>query len=742
MIKHKSTLAKLLAKENIHVQYGNYQTAWFDIKNRVLGIPMWKDMGQDVSDLFIGHEVGHALFTPYEGWHDSPEKLEGCPRTYINVLEDARIERKIKDAYAGLVGPMARGYTKLYNQGFFGEDFIDVDWDEVKLIDKLNLKAKIGRHLDVPMNDEEMVFYERSMNTNTFDEVLQLVRDVLAYTKEFQEDLLTPPPAPKEMEGGNDEQEMDGPGPSGHDDFEGEQQDSQEDHDSAPDLEAEEEKPSQSTPQQQDAPKADDDDEKVDKGNPKQDEDVSISDENFRRSEHKLLEKEENGTQPLVGNEFSKEVRKELVTPYKVLAKERKERMEANFNMLDDISSSYKSKSWDEINEKYPAYLKQVKKNVNFAVKEFEMRKAGYRYTRAQTAKTGSIDVNRLWSYKTNDDIFARVTRLADAKNHGMMMFIDFSGSMNDTIPEVMDQLLHLAVFCKAVNIPFDVYGFTNTNTNLAQWRYDTDPATIKTVDSKESEISHAGLSLPQLITSTLKKKDYDEALKHIYLRAQLAKDSYSYRERYILSPNEDYGSTPLNQTLIAAHRMVDSFKRANNIDNMNLVVISDGDTNSIDVVKNPNREYTSVNRYGKTYINIMNKNVRLESNGKDGTESLLKNLQKKFGVTTIGFFIADSGHNFKRKIYDCDRDAYWDDEVKKYNREYSKNKCVRFKDALGYSEFYIVKSGKQLATESLEFAPDVEASKGQITTAFKKFSKSKKVNKALLTNFGKVVAE
>ena len=97
MIKHKSTLAKLLAKENIHVQYGNYQTAWFDIKNRILGIPMWKDMGRDVSDLFIGHEVGHALFTPYEGWHDSPEKLEGCPRTYINVLEDARIERKIKD---------------------------------------------------------------------------------------------------------------------------------------------------------------------------------------------------------------------------------------------------------------------------------------------------------------------------------------------------------------------------------------------------------------------------------------------------------------------------------------------------------------------------------------------------------------------------------------------------------------------------------------------------------------------
>ena len=72
-----------MARENITVQYGNYQTAWFDIKNRVLGLPMWKDMGKDVSDLLIGHEVGHALFTPFEGWHDSPEKLEGCPRSYI-----------------------------------------------------------------------------------------------------------------------------------------------------------------------------------------------------------------------------------------------------------------------------------------------------------------------------------------------------------------------------------------------------------------------------------------------------------------------------------------------------------------------------------------------------------------------------------------------------------------------------------------------------------------------------------
>ena len=142
-------LPKLLAKENITISHGNYKTAWFDIKNRVLGLPMWEDKGKDVYDLLIGHEVGHALETPYEGWHDSPEKLEGCPRSYINVIEDARIERKIKNRYPGLVGPFARGYKKLYDDGFFGDGI--EDWSQIKLIDKINLKAKVGNLLDVPM---------------------------------------------------------------------------------------------------------------------------------------------------------------------------------------------------------------------------------------------------------------------------------------------------------------------------------------------------------------------------------------------------------------------------------------------------------------------------------------------------------------------------------------------------------------------------------------------------------------
>src|SRR6056300_516448 len=734
MIKHKSTLAKLLAKENITVQYGNYKTAWFDIKNRILGIPLWKDMGKDVADLFIGHEVGHALFTPYEGWHDSPEKLEGCPRSYINVVEDARIERHIKEAYVGLVAPMAKGYRQLFEDDFFGVDE-DLDWDQVKLIDKINLKAKVGAHLDVPMSDEELVFYNRSMKTETFDEVLDLVRDILAYTKENQEELMTPPPmgSQSETEGQEEEDDM---SPTGHDDMESQDEQTKdtgnEQQDPTDETDEEGNDSAKGDPSKADA---DGDNQGNVEDQKPSEEDVSETDEAFRRKEHTLLDINENGSQTLIGNEFSKPVRDAIITPYAQLKKSRQAKLEQYDSQNDHTLAEHK--------EEFKQYLKTVKQNVNFAVKEFEMRKAAFRYTRAQTAKTGSVDVNRLWSYKTNDDIFARVTKLADAKNHGMMMLIDYSGSMSECMTNVMDQLLHLVVFCKAVNIPFDVYGFTNSNPRLSQWLYDEeDGIRDMSIAQIESEVHHGGLSLPQVIASTLKKADYEEALFHIYLRKVLAKREYGFYERYVLAPEEEYGSTPLNQSLIAAHRMVNNFKRNNNIDNMNFVVISDGDTNGISIVKNRERDYTLTESYKGAIVNIMGEHIKLEDTRKKGTQSLLENLQKKFGCTTIGFFLADNAHNFKYKIEDCDEECDYDSSnMRKYQKEYNKKKCVTFKDALGYNEFYVLKS-KRLETDAEEFVTAEDASKGQLTTAFKKFSKSKKLNKTLLTNFGKAVAE
>lgn len=748
MIAEKGILAKLLSKENITIQHGNYQTAFFDIKNRVLGLPLWKDMDKDVYDLLIGHEVGHALFTPYEGWHESPEKLEGCPRSYINVIEDARIEKCIRRTYAGLVGPMARGYRKLFDQGFFGSS--DLDWDEVKLIDKINLKTKLQNLIDVPFTDEEKVFYTRSLQTETFEEVVQLVRDIYEWTKENQEELLTPPPPPQETESTPSSEQEEQQPQQGHDD----QLSSEE--------KGEEEKQSSENPFETEESESNDDsetslEEKSEEGNvlaeQPEDYETSNTDQNFRDMEKSLIDVDEFGDQKMVANQFSKKEGYRKVTPFKELHADRMQTMTRDGDSTLEKYNSYR--------EDFKEYMKETKSSVYYAVKEFEMRKAAYRWTRAQTARSGSLDVNKLWSYKTNDDIFSRVTRLADSKNHGMMMLIDFSGSMADIMGSVLDQVIHLTLFCKTVNIPFSVYGFTSS------WGYDG--------GERQQELQLPGsidvskLSLVELTNSRLSKNLSEESLYHMFVRKicleASSNDDYDaywdlrYLEQSILSRKEEYGGTPLNEALMAFDYLIEDFKKVNPIDKFNLVVISDGDAQSIHRTSLRRGEkgegYSQDNlmptkSYGEMILNLRNHKIESDAYSKNVTKHLLKYLKKRHGSNCIGFFIAEKNWHFNqildRAYTDMKPDSNWDYEEeakfrKDCQREFLRNKCVAINNIFGYDEFYLLKKTAGLRTSAEEFNPADEATKGQMTTAFKKFSKSKKNNKVLLTKFGKAVA-
>jgi hypothetical protein len=105
-VESKSQLAKLLASENLTVEHKKVQTASFNLRDRILTCPIWKDMTGEMYDLMLGHEVGHALETPEEGWHDAvttgKSQYSKNFKQFLNVIEDARIEKKIKRKFPGI----------------------------------------------------------------------------------------------------------------------------------------------------------------------------------------------------------------------------------------------------------------------------------------------------------------------------------------------------------------------------------------------------------------------------------------------------------------------------------------------------------------------------------------------------------------------------------------------------------------------------------------------------------------
>ena len=151
----KDSLARLLATEDLVIEHKKVPTAYFEVDSRKLVCPILKDdMSAQLYDLFMGHEVGHALITPADGWHDAVSEKGAKYKGYLNVLEDVRIEKHIKSKYAGLRKVFYDAYSELHNDlDFFGVKGYDVN--KLAFIDRINLYFKIGHNLMVEFSKEE-----------------------------------------------------------------------------------------------------------------------------------------------------------------------------------------------------------------------------------------------------------------------------------------------------------------------------------------------------------------------------------------------------------------------------------------------------------------------------------------------------------------------------------------------------------------------------------------------------------
>ena len=189
----KGTLAKLLATENLRVEHRKISTAAFDVDKRVLILPIWKTASSTVYDLLVGHEVGHALYTPNEDFGDAP-------KDFVNVLEDARIERMMKRTYPGLRKSFFEGYNQLWDQDFFGVK--DEDPELLPFIDRINLYFK-GKP-DMPFKEEEQDYVTRASQTKTWEEVIALAKEIFDFCKQKQENKEVEIPKPNNKSGGEE----------------------------------------------------------------------------------------------------------------------------------------------------------------------------------------------------------------------------------------------------------------------------------------------------------------------------------------------------------------------------------------------------------------------------------------------------------------------------------------------------------------------------------------------------------
>ena len=709
----KDQLAKLLATEDLVVEHKDVSTASFNVDSRVLILPNWNKASNNVYDMLVGHEVGHALYTPNEDI-----SKYSAPQSYINVTEDARIEKLIKRKFPGLSKNFFKGYWELNEQDFF--ELEGVELNELALIDRINLYYK--NNTDVEFSEDEKIFLEKTGRTETFEEACRIAEEIHSYTRSLEsgkgeQEQVSEIEVESEMEEDDDISGDQGEGEEG---------------DGRPDM-------------GEDNTQYDDmtDEELLDELNSD-----PVGGQSYKQIEEGMTDRNfKENIETLVGQSTGRESTYLQIPSVKlesivVSTKEvwdyfdtkNKERV------ANAVEYGYNGRYWDphfDIKDEYESFKKSAKKEVNYLVKEFECRKSASAYARSTTARTGVLDTAKLHTYKFNEDIFKKVNVIPEGKNHGLVFILDWSGSMHHVIKDTVKQLLNLVWFCKKVNIPFDVYCFTN------EWYRNAD-------DDRIPQIPYDELLHQEVVENELVVENYFNLLNVISSESSLVEFENHCRNLYCLAcdqythPRLCLSGTPLDQTLITLHNLIPDFKKRTNIEKLNVIVLTDGESQSVSYNKMYDRYGDEESRMGQSRIHYdcilrdrkLGRTYIIDDSYGRMTKPLLQNLSDKFSdVNFIGIRLLSSS-DARRFIGNSAGYSY--DETDKLMKKWKKEKSIAL-DNTGYKK-YLGMSSSAIANDG-EFEVEEDATKAQIKRAFVKSRGAKKLNKKILSQFMELIA-
>jgi hypothetical protein len=709
-----SLFAKALATENIFVSFeSNAPTASFDVESRTLTIPDWK-ISDTLRDMVVAHEVAHALFTP-------PEHLVGAMnaakernlnkdgyKACLNVIEDARIERLIKEKFPGCRRDFYSGYKEIIDTDLFA--LKQIDPATYTIVDKINLHFKFGLFglMHFEFNELERRLMDRIANVQTFEEVVRIADELYAVAAEQEK---------KKTNGSS----MFGQGNAAQDLTEAMQ--------------------------------------KIERDG---------SEDEAQKGEQRV-EDFPHLSYPLPRCDSSK-----TIIPYSVLIPECRH-AEALF------VKNFNGESYITLCAKYlEEYRKESQATVQALVAQFERRKAAEEYRKERHKPTGVINPDRLHQFKTHDDIFLRNLIKHEGKKHGMVMLIDWSGSMDDCVEAVVRQVLLLSWFCRKAKIPYEVFLYTedrheyhapenkSRNRNVDSHVAYSENMRAKfgqfAYDRASKDANRLGLSdvaLRQVLSSTQTDAEAQQMEQFLWNKANRYYNEDPVGRFYNSCCAMNMHGTPSCEALMAMHDFLPKYREAMGLQVVDFIFITDGEPTGLS--REGNKAYLPVKsvrvqhlptgrvlsvpamtkaRYGMGQVENLNVAVQY----------FLADEIRKLGVVTVGFsigglsglhtnlvkrFISEKYHGetvVDHKAYE----AATQDLVKRYNEFYRKENMVIANPnrTPGFDEYYIIRPVKPMTEDDMEKMNTTNSTITKIRNTFLKSMQKRKCSRVFLTRF------
>ena len=688
--KQMDLFAKLLAKENISVERANVSTASFDILNRVLTLPVWKDMAPVTEQMLILHEVGHALATNRDECEDIFGGELSYLKSYVNVIEDARIERIMKQKYPGSKKVFFDGYKNLLDQDFFGIRERDVN--RMLLIDRINIHFKTGSLMNIRFSEDESVFVKAIEEVKTLAEVIEIAKEIYEFSKQQKgswdgdlniKDLF--------LEAEEDAED------SGQTQY---YQDEEFDDAESDDVEFDEEN---------------DNGQRGGGGSIGDD----LSDTNF-----------ESETEANFARRLSQQCDVNSIYQYFEPVFEYKYTDYQNIIPFKQVEADFRNTQYfvnlmNDNRDAYNKFMVGTNQTVSYLVKEFEMKKAAANYKRQQQSKTGMINTRKLYQYQLNDDIFRQITKVQNDKRHSMTFFLDWSASMSAYMHETVEQLIGLVAFCRRINIPFNVFAFSNGFAHA--------PRQCDKYTQNENGIgSNVRFTLIELFSNKMSNHEFNFMCQSLYSNVWCHVSGYHLN------------GTPLNLALTYAVEYMGKFISENGTEKNSFILLTDGEGEDITNTKKSiinGKSYdrkTGKSHNYRSYLRdpITKKEYSVSSYDKIGaTNSLLDIIRSRYGVNVIRFFVSPArSSNIRTFMNRNNISQSLVSVVDELTKKIRKDGYLQVDGIDGVDKLFIVNANSKVQDEEIEIDSDMSAR--QISNQLKKSMQTSRTSRVLLSRF------
>jgi len=322
--------------------------------------------------------------------------------------------------------------------------------------------------------------------------------------------------------------------------------------------------------------------------------------------------------------------------------------------------------------------------------------------------------------------------------------------------------MLVIAMFCRKVNIPFVVYGFGNhvggRNCDFPNEEY----SSRQVWSSNDKEIAIHGVFLREYMNSKMSNSEFTKVFRNMVALMNSYGSRYeNYRRTFRAPESEDLSNTPMNEAMIALEPITNQFRKVNNLDIVNTVLIHDGDADWFRGNFYQKREdgIMGTGYYRADWENVFVVDKKLKKEFRLKSDSDLQRLvmdwyTARTNSKIFGFFIGEStpaqtkntifshyvdekGEQFYRPN-DFEQRQALEAKLKELSKTMRKEKFLTSYKK-GYSKFFLICGGKDLEIDDGDFEFDNESEKvsaRKLATAFMKFNEKRQVNRVLVRKF------